>query len=401
MPDIRFAKAAIVVLDGVGCGGAPDAAAFGDEGSDTIGHTAEAVGGLSLPNFQALGLGNLTSIRGVPPVDTPRASFGRMREVAAGKDTTTGHWEMAGVVLHEAMPTFPHGFPDAVMAEFARVAGKPALGNVVASGTEIIARLGEEHQRTGRPIVYTSADSVFQIAAHEESIPLEELYRICRGMRAVLTGPWAVGRVIARPFVGAPGTYERTNHRRDFSREPEGPTLLDHVKASGRDVVSVGKIDDIFAARGITRSVHVLPNDECVTATADALRTLGSGLVFTNLIEFDQSFGHRNDPVGMAGALRALDARVPELLAAAGRDTLLVFTADHGNDPTTPSTDHSREEVPLLAWTGGRGVPLGTRATFADLAATIAANFGVPLPEEGTSFLAGLPSGGGSRTIPR
>lgn len=391
MPE-RFAKAAIVVLDGVGCGGAPDAAAFGDEGSDTLGNTADVLGGLALPNFGSLGLGNLARIRGVDPVEAPRASWGRMREIAAGKDTTTGHWEMSGVVLAEPMPTFPRGFPRELMERFARVAGRPALGNVVASGTEIIARLGEEHQRTGRPIVYTSADSVFQIAAHEETLPVEELYRICREMRRELVGPWAVGRVIARPFRGGPGTYARTNLRRDFSREPEGPTLLDRVKDSGRDVVSVGKIDDIFAARGITRSVHVLPNDECVTATVDALRAMRRGLVFTNLIEFDMSFGHRNDPHGMAGALRALDARVPELLAAAGRDTLLAFTADHGNDPTTPSTDHSREEVPLLVWTGGRGAPLGTRRTFSDLAATLAENFGVPAPPAGESFLADLPS---------
>ncbi len=389
----RFPKAAIVVLDGVGCGGAPDAAAFGDEGSDTLGNTADAVGGLALPNLQALGLGNLSRIRGVAPADAPRASFGRLRETAAGKDTTTGHWELAGVTLREPMPTFPHGFPPELMDVFAQTAGRPALGNVVASGTEIIARLGEEHGRTGRPIVYTSADSVFQIAAHEDVIPVEELYRICRDMRAALTGPWGVGRVIARPFTGGPGSWTRTNRRRDFSREPADPTLLDRVKESGRDVVSVGKIDDIFAGRGITRSVHVLPNDECVTATVDALRALERGLVFTNLIEFDMNFGHRNDPAGMAGCLRALDARIPELLDAAGTDTLLVFTADHGNDPTTPSTDHSREEVPLLVWTGGRGAALGTRRTFADVAATIAECFRVPPPPApAASFLADLPS---------
>jgi phosphopentomutase len=386
-----FAKAAIVVLDGVGCGGAPDARAFGDEGSDTLGNTARAVGGLALPNLAALGLGNLSAIPGVPAVAAPRASWGRLRETAAGKDTTTGHWEMAGVVLRDPMPVFPNGFPAEVMARFEAIAG-PALGNVVASGTEIIARLGEEHVRTKRPIVYTSADSVFQIAAHEEVLPVDELYRICRAMREQLVGAYAVGRVIARPFVGNPGSFQRTNRRRDFSREPPEPTLLDRVKASGRDVVSVGKIDDIFAGRGITRSVHVLPNLECVAATVDALRTMSTGLVFTNLIEFDMSFGHRNDPAGMAGALRALDERVPDLLEAARRDTLLLFTADHGNDPTTPSTDHSREEVPLLAWTGGRGNALGTRSTFADVAATISETFDLPKPSAGTSFLADLPS---------
>lgn len=389
---MSFRKAAIVVLDGVGCGGAPDAATFGDEGSDTLGNTARAVGGLALPNFGALGLGNLTSIEGVPPAAVPRASFGRMHEAAAGKDTTTGHWELAGLVLREPLPTFPHGFPDEVIERFRKVAGKPALGNVVASGTEIIQRLGEEHQRTGRMIVYTSADSVFQIAAHEETIPLDELYRVCREIRRELTGPYAVGRVIARPFVGRPGGYARTLRRRDFSLRPFGPTLLDRVSASGRDVVSVGKIDDIFAGRGITRSVHVLPHGECIDATIASLRAMERGLVFTNLIEFDMTFGHRNDPRGMAGALAALDARVPDLLSAAERDTLLVFTADHGNDPTTASTDHSREDVPLLAWTGGKASPLGTRATFADVAATISESFGLPAPAAGKSFLADLPS---------
>lgn len=396
---MRFPKAAIVVLDGVGAGGAPDAAAFGDEGSDTLGNTARSVGGLDLPNLGALGLGNLTRIAGVAPVEAPTASWGRLRERAAGKDTTTGHWEMAGVVLKSPMPTYPHGFPDAIMKRFAEVAGKPALGNTVASGTTIIAELGEEHRRTGRAIVYTSADSVFQVAAHEESVPIEELYRICREMRGVLTGPHAVGRVIARPFEGRPGSYARTNRRRDFSLEPPGPTILDRLVKAGHDVVSVGKIDDIFAGRAITASHHVLPNMECVDATIASLRGLRTGLVFTNLIEFDMSFGHRNDPEGMAGALRDLDRRVPELLKAAGGDTLLLLTADHGNDPTTPSTDHSREEVPLLAWSGGRGKPLGTRSTFADVGATLAENFGVEPLEAGTSFLADLPGGAETRTI--
>lgn len=396
---MRFAKAAIVVMDGVGAGGAPDAAAFGDEGSDTLGNTARAVGGLALPHLAELGLGNLTRIEGVTPVAAPRGSWGRLRETAAGKDTTTGHWELSGVVLEHAMPTYPDGFPPAVLAAFERIAGKPALGNTVASGTAIIAELGEEHQRTGRPIVYTSADSVFQIAAHEETVPLDELYRICRGMRAALTPPHAVGRVIARPFVGRPGGYARTNHRRDFSLEPPGVTILDAVSDAGHDVISVGKIDDIFAGRGITASRHVLPNMECVDATMAALRRMRSGLVFTNLIEFDMNFGHRNDPEGMAGALRALDARVPELLDAAGDDTLLVFTADHGNDPTTPSTDHSREEVPLLVWSGGEGAALGTRATYADVGATIADNFGLSPLAAGTSFLADLPGGGKGRRI--
>ena len=388
----RFAKAAIVVLDGVGAGEAPDAADFGDVGSDTLGNTSRAVGGLDLPHFRELGLGNVVEMEGCPPVETPAASWGRMREVSAGKDTTTGHWEISGVIVDQAMPTYPEGFPADVLAAFEEVAGKPGLGNRVASGTVIIQELGEEHQRTGRPIVYTSADSVFQIAAHEETIPLPELYALCERMRARLTGEHAVGRVIARPFIGEPGSYTRTNNRRDFSLEPIGTTVLDLVKESGRSVVSVGKIDDIFAKRGITASHHVLPNLECVDATIRALGEIESGLVFTNLIEFDMSFGHRNDPEGMAGALRDLDGRLPGLLEAAGTDTLLAFTADHGNDPTTPSTDHSREEVPLLVWTGaGPGASLGVRASFADLGATVADCWELEGLSAGESFLADLP----------
>ena len=389
---MRFRSAAIVVLDGVGCGGAPDAAAFGDEGSDTLGNTARAVGGLQLPNLARLGLGNLADIEGVPPAPDPAASWGRLRESAPGKDTTTGHWELSGVVLTAPMPTYPDGFPPDVMAMFEKAAGVPALSNEVASGTEIIQRLGEEHQRTRRPIVYTSADSVLQIAAHEETWPLPELYSLCRRCRAALTGEHAVGRVIARPFVGAPGSYARTTNRRDFSLEPPGTTILDRVSAAGHAVVSVGKIDDIFAGRGVTRSHHVLPNEECVDATVQAIREIDTGLVFTNLIEFDMYFGHRNDPEGMAGCLRQLDARIPELTEAAGSDTLLIFTADHGNDPTTPSTDHSREEVPLVVWTGGRGVPLGTRPSFADVGATICDALDLPPLASGQSFLADLPA---------
>ncbi|HET9886620.1 MAG TPA: phosphopentomutase [bacterium] len=393
-----MAKAAIIVLDGVGAGGAPDAASFGDEGSNTIANTAVAVGGLHLPEFARLGLGNVIEIQGVPRTSKARASWGKMRPASAGKDTTSGHWEISGVLLDRPMPTYPHGFPPEVMAEFERIAGRPALGNVAASGTEILSRLGPEHERTARPIVYTSADSVFQIAAHEQVIPIDELYRICREMRAALTGEHAVGRVIARPFIGQAGVYTRTDRRRDFSRLPPRETILDLVKAAGHEVVSVGKIDDIFAQRGITRSHHVLPNMQCVDATIEALSAIRSGLVFTNLIEFDMNFGHRNDPQGMAKALQELDARVLEILDAAGKDTLLFFTADHGNDPTTGSTDHSREEVPLLVWSGGRGVDLGVRSTFADLGATVGEVFGVGAAA-GTSFLGSLPGGGESGTL--
>jgi phosphopentomutase len=396
---LKLAKAAIVVLDGVGAGAAPDAAKFGDEGSNTLAHTASAVGGLRLPELERLGLGNAVPMRGLAPQPHPGASWGRMRPASAGKDTTSGHWEIAGILLDRPMPTYPHGFPPEVMSAFERIAGAPALGNVAASGTEIIERLGAEHERSARPIVYTSADSVFQIAAHERVIPPEQLYRLCRGMRNELTGEHAVGRVIARPFLGKPGAYTRTDRRRDFSRPPPHETILDLVKDAGHEVVSVGKIDDIFANRGITRSRHVLPNRECVDATIEELRSIRSGLVFTNLIEFDMNYGHRNDPQGMAHALAELDARVREMTAAAGEDALLIFTADHGNDPTTPSTDHSREEVPLLAWTScGPGVDLGIRSTFADVGATVGDIFGLRT-RGGTSFLRSLPGLGESATL--
>lgn len=396
---MKIAKAAIIVLDGVGAGAAPDAAHFGDEGSNTLAHTAGAVGGLHLPAFERLGLGNLVEMEGVARCAKPGASWGRMRPASAGKDTTSGHWEIAGVLLERAMPTYPHGFPPEIMSAFERIAGAPALGNVAASGTEIIERLGAEHERTRRPIVYTSADSVFQIAAHEQVIPVEDLYRICRHMREELTGEHAVGRVIARPFIGKPGAYQRTDRRRDFSQLPPRETILDLVQGAGHEVVSVGKIDDIFAQRGITRSRHVLPNMDCVDATIEDLRAMRSGLVFTNLIEFDMNYGHRNDPQGMARALAELDARIPEILDAAGRNTLLIFTADHGNDPTTASTDHSREEVPLLVWTGAQpGADLGIRSTFADVGATVAEIFGLRATA-GVSFLGSLPGLGESATL--
>jgi phosphopentomutase len=323
-----------------------------------------------------------------------------MRPASAGKDTTTGHWEIAGALLNRAMPTYPRGFPADVMRAFENIAGVPALGNVVASGTEVIERFGEEHERTGRPIVYTSADSVFQIAAHESVIPPESLYDLCRKMREALIGEHEVGRVIARPFVGRPGAYTRTDRRRDFSREPPAATLLDLLKEAGHEVVAVGKIDDIFAHRGITRSRHMLANAACIDATIEEMRAIRSGIVFTNLIEFDMHYGHRNDPRGMAVALAAFDARVPEILAAAAAaDALVAFTADHGNDPTTTSTDHSREEVPLLVWSGTKtGVDLGVRSSFADLGATVAELLGVRL-SAGSSFLRSLPGLDESATL--
>lgn len=377
----RFRKVVWLVLDSVGVGEMPDARQYGDQGSNTLGNTARAVGGLRLPNLSAMGLGNLTDLNGVPPVAHPDAHFGRMAEASQGKDTTTGHWEMAGVVLDEAFTVFPDGFPPAILDPFRRETGFGILGNEVASGTEIIERLGAEHQRTGKLIVYTSADSVFQVAAHEETVPPADLYRACETARRLLD-PHRVGRVIARPFVGDPGGYKRTYNRRDFSMVPPQDTVLDLLHAGGVEVVGVGKIHDIFAGRGLTRDVHTEGNTDGLKRTEDALRGLESGLVFTNLVDFDMSYGHRRNPEGYARALEEVDAFLPRLLEAAGPDGLLLIMADHGCDPTADwSTDHTREYVPLIAWHPGIGPgggrDLGTRSTFADAGQTIAANFGV------------------------
>lgn len=381
---------ALVVLDSVGIGGAPDAAEFGDEGSATLQHVAAAVGGIELPNLGALGLGRVAEIEGVPPVSDPAGAFGTMVERSPGKDTTTGHWEIAGVVLERPFPTYPEGFPPEVLDAFEAAIGSATLGNVAASGTEIIARLGAEHLRTGFPIVYTSADSVFQIAAHVGVVPLETLYEMCRVARELLRGEHEVGRVIARPFEGEPGSFVRTPDRHDFSVLPPQPTLLDGVAGAGQEVRGVGKISDIFAGRGMTSSRPTRSNDEGVTAVVEELGTVGRGLVFANLVEFDSSYGHRNDPAGYAAALEAFDRRLPEITSALGPRDVLVVTADHGNDPTTDSTDHSRERVPLLA--AGPlvepGAACGERASFADCGATIAELLGVPAPPAGESFAA-------------
>lgn len=382
-------RAILIVLDSVGIGAAPDAAAYGDEGSNTLANTARAVGGLRLPNLGRLGLGNLADVLGVPPEPHPTAAYGRMQPASAGKDTTTGHWEIAGVISTRPLPTYPNGFPPEIIQEFERRIGRKTLGNYPASGTVIIEELGPEHLRTGYPIVYTSADSVFQIAAHEEVIPVEELYRMCRIARELLTGEHAVGRVIARPFVGEPGRFVRTDRRRDFSLEPPQPTLLDRLQEAGQPVWAVGKIEDIFAGRGITEAVHIHDNMDGVDQTLAFLARVDRGLIFTNLVDFDMLYGHRNNPRGYAEALEAVDRRVPELLAALREEDLLFFTADHGNDPTTPSTDHSREIVPLLV-TGARvrqGVDLGLRPTFADLGQTVGEYLGAAPLGAGTSFL--------------
>ena len=387
-------RAAIIVLDGVGAGGAPDAADYGDEGSDTLGNLARAVGGMTLPSLQALGLGNVLPIEGVPPADTPWAAWGTMRPRSAGKDSTTGHWEIAGIVLDRPFPTYPHGFPPEIIDAFSKATGRPVLANSTGSGTEMIARHGEESVRRGAWIVYTSADSVFQVAAHEQAIPLDELYAACEVARRILVPPHDVSRVIARPFEGERGAYRRTPNRRDFSIEPPGDTLLDALASVGLDRRGVGKVDDLFAGRGIAAQ-HTSSNAEGIAAIASALGEMDGGLLFANLVDFDQRWGHRNDAPGFYEGLREFDAALPGLLAHLREDDLLFLTADHGNDPTTPSTDHSRERVPLLA-IGGAVHPrsLGERETFADLGATVADWLMVPFRGAGRSFLPELTGGG-------
>jgi phosphopentomutase len=381
-------RAFLLVLDSVGIGELPDARAYGDEGSDTLGNICRRVD-VRLPALAALGLGCIAPLRGVPPAAAPRAAYGKLAERSAGKDSVTGHWELAGLVLDRPFPTFPHGFPVDLIAEFERRIGRPTIGNEVASGTEIIARLGPEHVRTGAPIVYTSADSVFQIAAHEDVIPIAELYRFCEIAYEMTVEDLGLGRVIARPFVGTPGHYVRTGNRHDFAMVPRGDTLLDRLVGGGHAVHAVGKIKDLFAGRGVTSSVHTATDTEVMDAVTRAVDEVPSGLVFANLVDFDAQYGHRNDTEGYARNLERFDARLAALLPLLGPADLLVITADHGNDPTTPSTDHSREHVPVLCCGAGirPGAPIGTRSTFADLGQTLAAFFGLaPLPF-GTSFL--------------
>lgn len=385
-----YRRAILIILDSLGIGAAPDCQLFGDHDCNTLGHMAESVGGLSLPQLQALGLGNIAYIQGVEPSPAPRASFGKMQERSVGKDTTTGHWEMMGIVLNSPFPTYPEGFPPELIAEFERRIGLKTLGNVVASGTEIIARLGDQHMKTGFPIVYTSADSVFQIAAHEEIIPLAKLYDICKTAREMLTGEHAVGRVIARPFIGSPGQFERTAHRHDFSLLPPN-SLLNIIQAAGQRVVGVGKINDIFAGSGISETHPVESNREAVERVLDELPRSYAGLIFANLVDFDQSFGHRRDPQGYAEALVEFDRSLPEILDGLKEDDLFIISADHGCDPTVSySTDHTREFVPLLVYGSHfkSGVDLKTRSSFADVGQTIAGYLGVSAKDlAGTSFL--------------
>lgn len=384
-------KAVCIILDGVGVGALPDASAYGDEGSNTLLHTAQAAGGLRLRALASLGLGNIAEIPGVPAAENPRGSYGRMAQRSRGKDSTTGHWELAGCVVERPFPTYPNGFPQSLLDRFQRVADvRGYLGNVPASGTAIIQELGDEHVRTGFPIVYTSADSVFQVAAHEEVIPLPRLYEICQRTRdRVCVGEHAVGRVIARPFRGEKGLYTRTTNRKDFSLEPFGPTVLDLLARREIPTVGVGKVDDLFARRGLATTRHTRTNREGMAAIAECTGDPGSAFVIANLGDFDTLYGHRNDTAGFAAALEEFDFWLLEFLETLAGDDLLLITADHGNDPTTPSTDHSREYVPILAFTprsqGGRG--LGVRATFADCGKTVAEYFGVPSELAGTGFL--------------
>lgn len=391
---VRQPRAIVLVLDSVGAGELPDAAEYGDEGSNTLSNTARVAGGLSMPNLESMGLGNITDILGVAPVAAPRGSWGRNAEESAGKDTTTGHWEMMGLKLLHAFPTYPDGFPPAVMDEFTRLTGLGWLGNYPASGTEIIQTLGDEHVATGKPIIYTSADSVFQIAVHEDVISIDELYRLCSIARdQVCVGDHAVGRIIARPFIGPDdnGVYQRTHRRRDYALEPSEPTVLDRLEEAGIPSYGIGKIGEIFAWRGICESPHSENNmhgfDNLLARVTD---DTDNGFVFANLVDFDMIWGHRNDVEGYARGLEQVDARMPELFSAMVPGDLFILTADHGCDPTSESTDHSREYTPLIAWVKGfdAGVDLGIRSTFSDIGETVLDFYGLAGQcGRGTSFL--------------
>ncbi|WP_432776914.1 phosphopentomutase [Brevibacillus gelatini] len=387
---MRYSRVFLIVMDSVGIGEQPDSPKFRDEGANTLGHIAERVAGFSLPNLQKLGLGNIAPLKGVPAVEAPAAHYGKMQEISMGKDTTTGHWEIMG--LHVATPfrTYPDGFPAELIAEFEQRIGRKVLGNKVASGTDILDELGEEHMKTGAVIVYTSADSVFQVAAHEDVVPLEELYRICQVARELtLRDEFAVTRVIARPFVGEPGNFTRTANRHDYSVKPFEPTVMNRLQDAGLASIAIGKISDIYAEEGITQSIRTKDNMDGVDQLIATMKQSFTGLSFVNLVDFDAKFGHRRDPEGYGQALMEFDARIPEILAAMQENDLLVITADHGNDPVHHGTDHTREYVPLLVYHKGisAGENLGIRETFADLGATIADNFGVAAPRIGKSFL--------------
>ena len=390
MTESSFQRVIWIVLDSVGVGQMPDAAAYGDVGSDTLGNIARRRP-LNLPNLARLGLGNLKPLPHIQPAPYPAAAFGRCALASPGKDTTTGHWEMVGIHLAKPFPLYPQGFPPEIMQEFESRIGRGTLGNCAASGTEIIKQLGEEHMRTGKPIVYTSADSVFQVAAHEEVIPLWELYKICETARDILRGPHEVGRVIARPFVGQPGSFTRTPNRKDYAVPPPQGMLLDQLEARQIDVFSIGKIFDVFLGRGIQEHEKTKNNADGMAKTLEAMDQVESGLIFVNLVDFDQQYGHRNDVEGYARALEEFDAWLPLLERKLQFDDLVIITADHGCDPTTPSTDHSREYVPLLAYRPRKmeGINLGLRRSLSDIGQTVAENFGTKI-SQGASFLAAI-----------
>ncbi|MBL7192163.1 phosphopentomutase [bacterium] len=382
-------KALVIILDGAGAGEMPDADKFNDIGSNTLGNLAEAVGGMSLPNLEKLGLGNIIPVKGVPPQDKPAASYGKMAELSPAKDSTAGHWELMGLPVDKSFPTYPAGFPDEIVNRLKYETGYDFIGNTVASGTEIIRELGAEHLKTGALILYTSADSVLQIAAHEDLIPVEELYRVCRTARTIMSGEHAVARIIARPFTGEPGYFTRTRNRHDFSLQPPGDTVLDILNEAGIAVIGIGKIYDLFGGKGVTKSYPTNSNSEGIEKTIELASECERDFIFTNLVDFDMLWGHRNDAAGYYQGLKEFDAKIPALLEAVKDDDILIFTADHGCDPTTISTDHSREYVPLLAW-GRRfkkGVNLGIRRSFADVGASIAEFYCIEYLGAGVSFL--------------
>ena len=386
---IKMKRAILIVLDSVGIGEMPDAELYGDKGSNTLGNIAKKVGGMDIPNLEAMGLGNIAPIEGVKVQENPLGAYGKAAELSVGKDTVTGHWEMSGVILKEPLKTFPHGFSEEIIRTFEEKIGRKTIGNVVASGTEIIERLGEEHMKTGFPIIYTSADSVFQIAAHEEIIPLPELYRYCQIARDMLVGEWQVGRVIARPFLGTPGEFKRTSNRKDYALDPFNKTILEYVKEAGKNVMCVGKIEDVFNKIGVTHAVHTKNNMEGVEEILNYMGEPLPGLIWANLVDFDMLFGHRNDYVGYYNSIKEFDVRLPEILAKMNDEDILIITADHGCDPTTASTDHSREYIPLLVY--GKnikpGSTMGIRGTFSDIGKTILDYLEIPNTLYGESFL--------------
>ncbi|MFF2794282.1 phosphopentomutase [Lysinibacillus xylanilyticus] len=385
-----FEKIHVVVLDSVGIGEAPDAANFGDVGSHTLGHIAEKMNGLTMPHMESFGLANIEPLQGMQATDKPKAYYGKMQEASVGKDTMTGHWEIMGLNIDKPFKVYPEGFPAELIAELEKRTGRKVLCNEPASGTQVIEDFGKEHMETGAIIVYTSADPVLQIAAHEEIVPLEELYKICEIARELTLQPeYLVGRVIARPFVGTPGNFSRTSNRHDYALKPFGRTTMNVLKDAGLDVIAIGKISDIFNGEGVTDAVRTKNNTDGMDKFAEVVRRDFHGISFLNLVDFDANFGHRRDPLGYGNALQEFDARLPEITEAMTEDDLLIITADHGNDPTFPGTDHTREYVPLIVYSPrfNGGSELALRETFADIAATVAENFKVEAPEFGKSFL--------------